>query len=572
MQAVADLAAFAKYHGLFRAAFGADVTCKLFLGMFPCQTLSSTSPFKFLRKARAESWKSWALRLIQKGEKRVFGVSKLEHPSSEQVVEVGTSPGFSRFPMSIFSFRIPRSAQRGWSWWPPVTTWTWTRRLSSPSFLVLWPWLVSLHQAAAWVLWRKSFLRAFCSDACLLGPCWSLWLHMLVDISSPAGPFGLTNSALTSRICSWSLRHWRQFQPLLPTPRAWWSCLMRPTLKDCGASMQLGFDILFSKVFWDMSRYSPLLSLFWPFLSRAFLACSLSPRVLSVVALGKLQQLPSSARLASKETNSQQQKSWTSGISCAQQSGLGDGTDSHVDAYLDWVYHEYQFCGRPQLAVIRGLGIWPTKSTRVFLTGEVPVFSTFSTKQFPCRCCFRALDGKFLTNMGHWIPKLSLCIDLQQQHYATLDVPCRCSSYGLVVLSEAKATQKHARSDGRLWSPKREVHFGDWPKGHWRASLKFVRRGFGASGECCIWHWRFGGVFCGFRISLAGGDAAWVSAHHQLPHKWPNHRPVQCLREGSLARQSARIHGKRGTCSLEAVLSCNHPFLLQQHCPFSPTA
>ena len=58
MQAVQELAAYAKNHGLFRAASACDVTCSLLSLMFPCgsccagSVAGSSSRFQFLRKAR----------------------------------------------------------------------------------------------------------------------------------------------------------------------------------------------------------------------------------------------------------------------------------------------------------------------------------------------------------------------------------------------------------------------------------------------------------------------------------------------------------------------------------------
>ena len=58
MQAVQELAAYAKNHGLFRAASACDVTCSLLSLMFPCGSCcagsiaGSSSRFQFLRKAR----------------------------------------------------------------------------------------------------------------------------------------------------------------------------------------------------------------------------------------------------------------------------------------------------------------------------------------------------------------------------------------------------------------------------------------------------------------------------------------------------------------------------------------
>ena len=57
MQAVQELAAYAKNHGLFRAASACDVTCSLLSLMFPCGSCcagsiaGSSSRFQFLRKA-----------------------------------------------------------------------------------------------------------------------------------------------------------------------------------------------------------------------------------------------------------------------------------------------------------------------------------------------------------------------------------------------------------------------------------------------------------------------------------------------------------------------------------------
>ena len=49
MQAVQELAAYAKNHGLFRAASACDVTCSLLSLMFPCRA-GSSSRFQSLRK------------------------------------------------------------------------------------------------------------------------------------------------------------------------------------------------------------------------------------------------------------------------------------------------------------------------------------------------------------------------------------------------------------------------------------------------------------------------------------------------------------------------------------------
>lgn len=169
MQAVQELVAYAKNHGLFRAASACDVTCSLLSLMFPWSccagsSAGSSSRFQFLRKARV--WQKSVLDSFggccvwsEKGKEMevfCFGNFDDDIPSSTNQDNghrfwraVSTAISWHRSLQWNFSSAILRSVHLGRNFWRCVTTWTWTWPFSHHSLLAFWVWSSWFYTLAA---------------------------------------------------------------------------------------------------------------------------------------------------------------------------------------------------------------------------------------------------------------------------------------------------------------------------------------------------------------------------------------------------------------------------------------